>query len=58
MRERIAAFVKYGNKTDWPLEATYAVLCNIYVSSGFNELSSIATLLIWEISSPCSSAEG
>ena len=34
-----AAFVKYGNKTDRPLEPAYAVLCGVYVSSVFNEHS-------------------
>src|SRR6266487_3480486 len=34
-----AAFVKYDNKTDRPLELAYAVLCGIYVSSVFNECS-------------------
>ncbi len=34
-----AAFVKYGNKTDRPPEAAYAVLCAVYVPSGFHELS-------------------
>lgn len=34
-----AAFVKYDNKTVRPLEATYTVLCGVFVSSGFNERS-------------------
>jgi len=35
-----AAFVKNGNKMDRPPEAVYAVLCAVYVPSGFHELIS------------------
>ena len=34
-----AAFVKCDNKTVWPLEPTYAVLCGVFVSSVFHERS-------------------
>src|SRR5947209_17660321 len=34
-----AAFVKCSNIKDRPLEPTYAVLCSVYVSSGFKERS-------------------
>jgi hypothetical protein len=34
-----AAFVKCCNKTDWPLEPYYVVLCDVYAASAFNERS-------------------
>jgi hypothetical protein len=34
-----AAFVKCSNKTGRPLEPTYSDLCDIYVTSGYNERS-------------------
>ena len=39
-----AAFVKCDNKTVWPLEPTYAVLCGVFVSSVFHERSTSATV--------------
>ena len=34
-----AQFLKYGNKTDRPPEAVYAISCGAYTSGGFNERS-------------------
>ena len=43
-----AAFVKCDNKTVWPLEPTYAVLCGVFVSSVFHErsISTTVTLIV------------
>ena len=37
-----AAFLKYDNKTVWPLEPTYVVLCGVFISSAFEERSTKA----------------
>ena len=42
-----AAFVKCDNKTVWPLEPTYAVLCGVFVSSVFHERSTKGLSLLF-----------
>jgi hypothetical protein len=41
----LTTFVKYDNKMDRPLETPHAVLPSVFVTSGFNELGSIAVKL-------------
>ena len=45
-RSTSAAFVKCSNIKDRPLEPTYAVLCSVYVSSGFKERSTSLLMIV------------